>query len=307
MKRYAHNYIYHTVPCKPTSVDARFGTMAHEVLYKAGRLRDDGDTDYDTIIPSEVLYHDLKLEFGISNWHQYFVPIIKQLYEYEKQLIAEMSGDVEIEREIKLQLTPSELKKHLKVKATQPLVGIIDLLLITDTHATIIDYKFSKTRKTQDDFDMNSQLQLYALLVHINYGIPLRNIKIGYIDIPKQASDTPTLLSNGTLSRSKSQNITQEFYAQAVKALHGEDQYYNCNAGGHYYDIWCYMALNKVAYMNVQYLDIDTFHGIINEIANIITVLETFLENKLPFIGKTDSYSCKSCEFINSCKTWLGV
>lgn len=309
MKKYEHSYILHTPPCKPLSPDLKFGTMAHEVLDKAGKLRDAGDTEYHTIIPSEVLHNDLKLEYGIKNWHQYFVPIIKELQKYEQELISDMSDSVQIEREVKLQLTPDEINEYLdvKIKCTQPLVGVIDLLLYNKTHATIIDYKFSKNRKGQDDFDLNSQLQLYALLVHVNYDIPLHNIKIGYIDIPKASLDAPVVLTNGTLSRSKAQNVTQEFYAQAVKLIHGNDPYYNCEKGGYYYDAWCNMALNKAAYLNTRWLDESTYAGIIKEVSNAIEVTETFIQNKLPYICRMDVYSCRSCEYLNSCKGWLEV
>ena len=172
MKKYEHNYILHTPPCKPPSRDLKFGAMAHKVLDKAGKLRDCGSNEYTTIIPSEVLFNDLKVEFGIKNWQQYFVPVVKQIHKDEKELVNDLiitdTGNVNIEREIKLQLTPEEIMNYLKVKTSEPLVGVIDLLLLTETHATIIDYKFSKNRKNQDDFDLNSQLQLYAVLVHIN-------------------------------------------------------------------------------------------------------------------------------------------
>lgn len=74
MAKYEHNYILHTPPCKPLSPHLPFGTMAHEVLEKAGRLRDeteDGVVSNDTyynIIPSEVLYPELKQYFCISSW-----------------------------------------------------------------------------------------------------------------------------------------------------------------------------------------------------------------------------------------------
>ena len=135
----------------------------------------------------------------------------------------------------------------------------------------------------------------------------MHNIKIGYIDIPKQALDTPTVLSNGTLSRSKAQNITQEFYAQAVQAVHGDDIYYNCKPGGYYYDAWCNMALNKPAYLNIQYLDINTYEGVIEDITRILNVLEAYLSGEFDAMGKVDSYSCKSCEYLNNCKKWLEV
>ena len=43
MAKYEHNYILHTPPCKPLSPHLPFGTMAHEVLEKAGRLRDEAE------------------------------------------------------------------------------------------------------------------------------------------------------------------------------------------------------------------------------------------------------------------------
>lgn len=309
MKKYEHCYVLHSPTCKPPSLDLKFGTMAHDVLYKAGRLRDYGEETYSTIIPSETLYYDLKLEFGIKNWTQYFVPIVKQIAKYEQELIEEISvhEDVTIEREIKLELTTDDLKEHFGVAATEPLVGIIDLLLVSKSHATIIDYKFSKNRKGQDDFDLNSQLQIYALLVHILYDVPLHNIRIGYIDIPKQELVAPTVLTNGTLSRSKSQNVSQEFYEQAVIAVHGDDAYYNCKPGGYYYDAWCNMALNKAAYINVQYVDINTYCNTIDEVINIIDTIEMYKLRKLRYISKVDSYSCKNCEYLTSCKSYLEV
>jgi hypothetical protein len=315
MAKYEHNYIKHTPPCNPPSVHLRFGAMAHEVLYKAGTLRDeirDGvdDESYRTIIPSDVLHNDLKNEFGITSWREYFMPVIKKTEEYEHELLKELLGeddDVRIYREIKLQLTPDQLKQLGYYGIKQPLVGVIDLLIVGKTRATIVDYKFSTSRKGQDDFDMNSQLPLYALLVHMEYDVPLHNIKIGYIDIPKQQFGKPTLLSNGLLSRSKSQNVSQEFYEKAVIAIHGDHPEYNCKPGGFYYDCWCNLAFNSVAYMNVQYLDLDVYRGVTKDVLDAAVMVDYFVEHKLPFLKKYDSYSCKGCDFIDSCKPWTTV
>ena len=265
MARYEHNYILHTPPCKPISPHLTFGIMAHDCLYRAGKLRDEYEDgvleagDYQRVIPSEVLYGELKDEFGITNWQNYFTPVIKQTAIYERQLVRELidtqTGDVTVEREVKLQLSVEQLKQLGYTNINQPIVGVIDCLMYTKTHAIILDYKFSSSKKTQDDFDMNSQLPLYAFLIHINYDIPLHNIRYGYIDIPKKAFDKPTLLSNGTLSRAKNQNVSQEFYEQCVTAIHGDDNYYHCKEGGYYHDIWNNLALNKAAYLSVQYLD----------------------------------------------------
>ena len=318
MAKYEHNYILHTPPCKPVSPHITFGTMAHDVLHKAGILRDEiadkvvDNEQYKSIIPSDVLYQDLKTEFGIKSWPQYFIPIIKETAKYEQQCIQQLletdSGSVQVEREIKLQLSAEQARKiNDNYNINQPIVGIVDLLIHTKTHAIILDYKFSSNKKTQDDFDMNSQLPLYALLVHINYDIPLQNIQYGYIDIPKQEFGQPTLLTNGTLSRSKSQNVSQELYEQAVIAIHGDDDYYNCKPGGYYYDCYCNLALNKPAYLSIQYLDFDTYENVIADIFNAADLIDYMTSHNLPFVKKYDAYSCKNCEFLRDCKKWLFV
>jgi CRISPR/Cas system-associated exonuclease Cas4 (RecB family) len=317
MAKYKHIYIDHTPPEGPESPHLKFGVMAHEVLYKAGCLRDeirDGVIDnemYYNVIPSELLYQDLKNEFAINSWQKYFTPIIKQVEEYENELINDMlcfDTDVQVEREIKLQLTADELTNLGYGLMNTPLVGVIDCLMVGKTYAVILDYKFSSNRKGQDEFDMNSQLPLYALLVHIKYDIPLHNIKVGYIDIPKQMFGKPTILTNGTLSRAKSQNVSQELYERAVKAVHGDDDpYYNCEPGGYYYDCWCNMAHNKCAYLTCQFLDMEAYAGITKDLLDAAKMIEFMKDKNLPFLKKYDSYSCKSCEYLHACKPWLSV
>ena len=317
MARYEHNYILHTPPCKPVSPHLTFGVMAHEVLEKAGRLRDDAEDgvvsvgEYQTVIPSELLYPELKQEFQIKSWEKYFTNVIRQVAKYEDELVSEiyeLEEDVEILREVKLQITPEELRTMGYHGITQPLVGVIDLLIKTEHYAFILDYKFSSNKKSQDDFDMNSQLPIYSYLIHINYGVPLRNIKYGYIDIPKQDFGEPTLLSNGTLSRSKSQNISQDLYEKAVIAIHGEDDpKYNCKPGGHYYDAWCEFALNKPAYLSIQWLDLQVVNGVIPDILNAAKMCDFMRNNDMPFLRKYDAYTCKSCEYVHACKPWTTV
>lgn len=317
MAKYEHSYILHTPPCKPISPHLTFGVMAHDVLYKAGTLRDNvkdnviSKEEYIQTIPSEVLYTDLKQEFGIKSWNNYFIPVIKKVVEYENKLVEELlklhDGPVHINREVKLQLTTDQIKSLGYYSIQQPLVGVVDLLIRTNTHAVIIDYKFSSSKKSQDDFDMNSQLPLYALFIHKLYNIPLRNIQYGYIDIPKQEFGVPTILSNGTLSRAKSQNVSQEFYEQAVSAIHGDDPYYNCKEGGYYYDCWCNLALNQPAYLSIQYLDEETYNGIITDLLDAAQMIDYMIEHKMIFLKKYDSFSCKSCEFVKYCKKWLNI
>ena len=314
-KKYWHKYINFSVPEVTWFPHLEFGTMAHEVLEKAGHLRDSceaGISDYDVIIPSELYREDLKEHFGITNWHRYFICVCRQVAQYEKELIEEFvnKDELQIERELKLELTPQELVEYGIVhegEFTQPLVGVIDLLLVTKTNATIIDYKFSTKKKTQDDFDMNSQLYLYALFVHLKYDIPLHNIKVGYIDIPKQEFAMPTILTNGTISRSKSQNCSKEMYVKVVKALNPDNWEELIAPGGYYHDIVNELALNKAAYLQTQYLDEEAYGYITNDLLNAAKMIEHMNKNKLPYLSKYDSYSCKSCEYLHSCKPWLNV
>lgn len=319
MAKYEHCYVKHAQPCKPPSPHLTFGTMAHEVLYKAGKLRDEvaeglvlDMSEYRQVIPSEILYHDLKQEFQIDNWQEYFTAVIKETAKIENDCIRnliETTGDpVRIEREVKLSVEPVKMAELGVTGLEQPFVGIVDLLIMSSDHAVILDYKFSSSRKTQDDFDMNSQLPLYAFFVHCLYDIPMHNIQYGYIDIPKKSFGKPTLLSNGTLSRSKDQNVSQELYEKAVTAIHGDDDpKYNCKPGGYYYDAWCNMALNKPAYLSMQYLDFEVVENVCDDLFKTAQMIDRMIREKEPFLRKFDSYSCKSCEYLPSCKSWLTV
>lgn len=314
MSKYKQRYILHNEP-KKISPHLTFGAMAHEVLYKAGVLRDEmrdgvSDEEYKNIIPSEVLYNDLKNEFQIRNWQQYFKPVIKKVAEYEEECVKELAEEsnvpaVQIEREIKLQLTVEQLKELGYYNITQPFIGIIDLFLHTDTHAIILDYKFANKKKTQDNFDLDSQLPLYAFMVHVLYDIPLHNIQYGYIDIPKEMSDMPVVLTNGTLSRSKSQNVTQDMYEKAVNTVHENDEYYNCKPGGYYYDCWCNLAHNKCAYLTKQWLDFDVVTHVTEQLFETARLIDIMIDNDLPMVQKFDAYSCQSCEYLDYCKPYL--
>ena len=318
--RYKLSYIDKLQPDK-ISPHLTFGIMAHETMYNAGRLRDDhrdgviGETDYYPVIPSETLYPELKDTFKIDNWHEYFVPIIKQVAKYEsdaiKQLTDETGLAATVAREVKLSVSAShreELEHHpLPDGQIDGITGVIDLLIYNELGAIIYDYKFSNSRKGDADFEENSQLQLYAYLVHINYDVPLHNITIGYIDIPKQMFGKPVLLSNGNLSRAKSQNCTAETYELYVKAMHGEeDPYYNCKPGGYYYDCYCELKLNKAAYLTTRRFDHDVYAAIIDDLMQTSYEIDAKKHSEKPiWLRKYDSYSCKGCEYKKYCKPWL--
>lgn len=317
MAKYKHSYILHTPPCIPPSPHLTFGTMAHEVLYKAGVMRDeykDGlELDYVSCIPSEVVNQDLKTFFQIKSWRQYFLPVIKKIAEYEEEIMQEAQTEYpksnwEIHREVRLQMSPEQVQNNFATLVKQPFVGIIDFLVLGDNSAVILDYKFSDKIKGQDDFDQNSQLPLYAAMVSLLYGIPERNIKVGYVDIPKKMFDQPTVLTNGTLSRSKSQNCSADMYKKAVQAIHGDDETYNCEPGGYYYECWCNLQLNKAAYLTMQYLDQEASHAILRDLMDTAYMIDfVFDGDKLPYLRKYSSYSCKGCEYLAVCKPWLTV
>lgn len=320
MAKYQHRHILRTEPCKPTSPHLTFGTMAHDVLYKAGQLRDavkDGiiqPGEYMQVIPSEVLYGDLKREFYIRSWERYFRDVIKQVAKYENELIEDIKRESgiypEIRREVRIQITVDQLRKMGYNNINQPLTGIIDLLLITPTHATIVDYKFSKKVKGQDTFDQGSQLPFYSLFVHTNDKVPLRNIRYGYIDIPKVEFGTPAVLKNGTLSRAKDQNVSQEMYAKSVKAVHEARGDYTpdmLEPGGYYYDAWCNMTNNKAAYLTMQWLDLEVYEGVVKDLFNAAIMIDHIVDKKMPFLKKYSEYTCNSCEYIEACKPWLVV
>lgn len=317
-RKYWHQHINHTTPCKPPSPHLTFGAIAHEVLEKAGNLRDNAEyisaDEYVQCIPSELLYEDLKKHFNIKSWHSYFAPIISQIEKYEKKLADEIlatDGGYTIKREIKLSMNDSQLRdcglledgKELKM----PLVGVIDLLLLGTTHATIIDYKFSTSQKTQDNFDMDSQLYIYALFVSYTFDIPLHNIKIGYIDIPKEEFAQPIVLTNGTLSRAKSQNVSAEMYLEAIKRQHPDTWQDMIQPGGYYYDILLELTFKKCAYLNSQYLDLQAYAAIIADVIDTAVMIDLINTNKYPYLARYDAYTCKSCEYIKACKHWLGV
>lgn len=315
MRKYEHAYIKHTEPCRPPSPHLVFGAMAHEVLEKAGRLRDDVDDgvvekgEYYDVIPSEALYPELKREFNITSWEKYFRAVIKETAAIERDLSNTLleTGALLKERELTVTLSIDELKYYGIGNFTDGFKGVIDLLLYTSSHAIIIDYKFSNNRKTQQNFDMDSQLQLYALMVHLKYDIPLHNIQYGYIDIPKQMFDNPVILKNGTLSRAKSQNVDAELYKAAVEAIHGDDAVYNCDKGGYYYECYCELKRNKAAYLNIRHVDEEAYAGVLTDLIDTAKFIEVMKKEQLPFLAKYNSYSCGNCEYVNACKPWLTI
>lgn len=317
-RSYLYNYIQHAKPCKAPSVHLTFGTMAHEVLLKAGILRDDQQyvSDYQQVIPSEILYLNEKEYFKISSWNLYFTHVIKQVAQYEDDIVSEMlvrcGNGVKIKREYKMSLSPQQIGEEYPntPELRDNFVGVIDLLVLSEDnqYATIVDYKFSTKAKTQEDFDMNSQLYAYALMVHCEFGTPLRNIQIAYIDIPKTEFAMPKLLQNGTLSRSKEQNVSQALYLEAIKICHPDDWKSMTEPGGYYYDILNELSLKKAAYLQKQWLDTDIYQNIIGQLVLTMYVMDELnSKDDSYYVGKFDARECKDCAFVNVCKPYLYI
>lgn len=311
MKAYEHTYILKTPHDKPESPHLKLGVLGHKVLQDAGTVRDNMLDDLDeaasVAIPSELLYQDLKEFFGITSWHEYFYEVLAETYLIEQQECKEFTSAYEIYREIRLTVPPDQLRLDGFRGIHNQVVGVIDLLILGKDKATIIDYKFSTKPKGQDNFDMDSQLYLYAYLVHKNFNIPFKNIKIGYIDIGKKQFGEPKVLWNGRLSVDKSQFVLPSTYKKAVLAQHGNDPVYNCDPGGYYYE--CYMSLqdNKQAVPNIQQLDIAAMKGIVEDFMKAARLIDKMTEEHEPFLKKFDSYSCKNCDFLSHCKPWLNI
>ena len=311
MKSYEHAYILNTPRDHPESPHLKFGVLGHKVLQEAGLRRDECldnvEDSAEVAIPSELLYPDLKEFFGITSWHEYFMQVLTETTAIEQRLCSEMPSSFEIKRECKLSLSSSELACEGYRCISNSLVGVIDLLLLGQDNATIVDYKFSTKPKTQDNFDMDSQLYVYAYLVHKIYKIPLKNIRVGYIDICKKQYDFPKVLSNGRLSVDKSQFVLPEVYKAKVFQLHGNDLKYNCEPGGYYYE--CYMNLhdNRQAIDNIQQLNIEAMKGIVDDVMCTAKLIDFMTQNHVIFPKKFDSYSCKNCDFLSHCKPWLNI
>ena len=59
--------------------------------------------------------------------------------------------------------------------------------------------------------------------------------------------------------------------------------------------------------MSKQWADIEVCDGVIKDLINAAKMIDFMIEHKMPFLKKYDSYSCGSCEYLNTCKYWLNV
>ncbi len=293
-KQYELQYIDRCTPEERFMPHLEFGSMAHKVLEEAGRLRDNleaGIPDYNICIPSELSYPMLKDYFNISSWSRFFIRVCKRVADYERALIENLnkktSSGLEIFREKKFTI-PSGYE--------QPHTGVIDLLLLSNDrrYAIIIDYKFSSKVKTQEDFDYNVQLYLYAYFVNKEYGVPLKNIQIGYIDIIKQDSSEPIVLSSGKLSKNKNQNVLYDDYIDKIIELNLDVDEYK--------DFLDELKLRDVAYISLEPIDENNYNTLVESYLEAVDDIECRKKDNKPFLRKIDAHSCDDCRFKEYCR-----
>lgn len=294
-KRYELQYIDRCTPEEKFMPHLEFGSMAHKVLEDAGRLRDssaDEITDYTSCIPSESSYPMLKDYFNIMSWERYFSRVCKRVAQYEEALISNIATKSPTGCEIY-----REKKYSLPSGYAQPHTGIIDFMLISNDkqHAIICDYKFSSRVKTQDDFDYNCQLYVYAYAVNQEFGVPIKNIQIGYIDIIKQDSSEPVVLASGALSKSKSQNVLLEDYIDKIIELELDIDDYR--------EFLDELRLKDVAYISLQEVNIDTYNVMLTSYMECVDDIERKRsDTNCKFLRKIDSFSCSDCPYKYACR-----
>lgn len=238
------------------NIHTRFGSMGHSALESR-------------IIPDELLYPELKDEFNITSWNNYFTPIFKEIDEYFK--------DYDL------------LFKEYRVR-NDMVKGVIDCVWKHKTSGRylITDYKFSNTDKGQEDVLLDEQMYIYAVLLAQDLNIPLEIIDIGYINIPKKEMDNPRILKSGQLSKDKAQNVTYEKYVETIKEL-------NLNMDD-YEDFLSEISDRRLLSIETQPINIDMVYRIMNNIDNVIKDMQK------GYVLEKCSFMCKRCEYIQYCK-----
>lgn len=238
------------------NIHTRFGSMGHNVLETR-------------IIPDEILYPELKEEFGISSWCRYFEPIFKEIDEYFKDY----------------ELIYTEHRVENEV-----LKGVIDCVWKHKTTGRylITDYKFSNTDKGQEDVLLDEQMYIYAVLLALELEISLEQIDIGYINIPKKEMDNPRVLKSGQLSKDKAQNVTYEKYVDTINEL-------GLNIAD-YEDFLAEIKGRKLISIEPQPINVDMAYRIMENVDNVVRDMQK------GYILEKCSFMCKRCDCIQYCK-----
>ena len=238
------------------NVHLQFGSMGHKVL----ETRE---------IPDEMLYPELKEEFGIQSWKNYFTTILNELDEYFK--------DYEI------------LHKEYRVE-NEYIKGVIDVVWRHKTTGRILitDYKFSTKNKGLEDILLDEQMYLYAMVYGTNNNLSIDDIDIGYINIPKCEMTKPRVLKNGTLSKDKAQNTTYNLYVESINEL-------GLNISD-YEDILSELTNKTMINVAISQMNRDMMRRIAENVDHVIRDMEK------GYVLEKCAFQCKYCDFLQYCK-----
>ena len=238
------------------NVHLQFGSMGHKVL----ETRE---------IPDEMLYPELKEEFGIQSWKNYFTTIFNELDEYFK--------DYEV------------LHKEYRVE-NEYIKGVIDVVWRHKTTGRILitDYKFSTKNKGLEDILLDEQMYLYAMVYGTNNNLSIDDIDIGYINIPKCEMTKPRVLKNGTLSKDKAQNTTYNMYVESINEL-------GLNISD-YEDILSELTNKTMINVAISQMNRDMMVRIAENVDHVIRDMEK------GYVLEKCAFQCKYCDFLQYCK-----
>lgn len=268
MKKVSHSEISTYLDCqkkwdliynkglKIENIHLQFGSMAHKVLETR-------------IIPDENLYPELKEEFGITSWADYFNDIFYELDEYFK--------DYEV------------LYREYPVE-NDMIKGVIDVVW-KNKHTgkyLITDYKFSTGKKTVEDILLDEQMYIYAVLFALANGLSIDDIELGYISIPKQQLSKPRVLKTGQLSKDKAQATTVKKYEEAIKEL-------GLNRAD-YEDFLNEIAGKSLITIATSTINIDMMTRIMANIDNVIKDMQK------GYVLEKCTYMCNKCPVVDWCK-----
>lgn len=241
---------------KIDNVHLQFGSMGHEVL----ETRE---------IPDEMLYPELKEEFGIQSWKNYFTTILNELDEYFK--------DYEV------------LHKEYRIENEQ-LKGVIDVVWRHKTTGRILitDYKFSTKNKGLEDILLDEQMYLYAMVYGVQNKLSIDDIDIGYVNVPKCEMVKPRVLKNGTLSKDKAQNTTYNLYVESINEL-------GLNISD-YEDILSELTNKTMINVAISQMNRDMMLRIAQNVDNVIRDMEK------GYVLEKCTFQCKYCDFLQYCK-----
>lgn len=261
-----------------TNKHFEIGGFGHEYIdrYLKGESRESLLHELD--LKQEVSLFQMKADFGIDN-----------IVTYMKMILDEVDNNIsQFDEVIATELHLSDNDNH----------GIIDLLAIKDDALYIMDWKFTKYYKTEQDILDNFQLFLYAKLLMSYKDIQsilrkVKTIRIGYISMPKWEPKKPRILKNGKPSKSLTNDVTYDTYMQAILEC-------GCNPED-YEDQLNRLKNKKMSGFVTMKLNTTEFNEKLEDIAAWTELITQAREqNKFP-----RRHNCANCEYLDKCRGGL--